>query len=208
MGTGPSGAALPCLPSGTLGQCPGYQPASPGTAAMSLLPSRKARNEAAAAGPTPKPAKQALHRASASGQEAPGGGHDLHTMGKAGPAHSSCSRPRAPRWGGAAPVQPAWTQQALFDMASKQPTRAVQPSPSTHPVPHPVVGQTQAQLYVSHRAGTDLVCAASPPSQWLRRSWYPWPPETGVTQGCSVYLLSRLSPAGLAAASRKSQEGM
>jgi hypothetical protein len=30
---------------------------------------------------------------------------------------------------------------------------------------------------------TYLVCAASPPSQWLRRSWYPWPPETGVTQG-------------------------
>lgn len=57
MGTGPSGATLPCLPSGALGQCPGYQPASPETAAMSLLPSRKARNEAEAVGPTPKPLK-------------------------------------------------------------------------------------------------------------------------------------------------------
>lgn len=38
--------------------------------------------------PPPSRSQQALHRASASGQEAPGGGHDLHTMGKAGPAHS------------------------------------------------------------------------------------------------------------------------
>lgn len=38
--------------------------------------------------PPPSHSRQAPHRASASGQEAPGGGHVLHTRGKAGPAHS------------------------------------------------------------------------------------------------------------------------
>lgn len=156
--------------------------------------------------PPPSRSKQALHWASASSQEAPEGGHDLHTMGKTGPAHSSRSRPRAPRWGGAAPAQQAWTQQALFDTAITLPVDHYTPPP-----PPPAGFHTWADpgpALPPCRAETDLVCVASPPSQLLRRSWYPWPPQTGVTQGCSECLLSRLSPAGVAAASRRSQESM
>lgn len=82
----------PACPQEPLGSAQATRPpASPGTAATSLLPSRKTRSEAEQLAPPPSHSRQgrpALRRASASGQEAPGGGRDLHTMGKAGPAHS------------------------------------------------------------------------------------------------------------------------
>lgn len=198
VGKGPSRAALPCLPSGALGQCPGYQPwnGSHVLAAFqesqerggSSWPHPQSTHGRPCTGPQPL-AKRPQEEAMTSilweklGLYTPEAGLEPHD-GKASllscrPRHSNMIRPQHCLLGQCSPL-----------------------------VPQLRAGQTQAPLCSSCRARTDLVCAASPPSQWQRRSWYPRPPQTGVTQGCSESLLSRLSPAGLATASRTRQESM